>query len=345
MWNYIFVIGSYLFSIFHSLQSTSYRSKKNRDLYWFVIFALILFVTFRDGSSLNDYDGYVSLYSSVNRIVIEPAFLLIREVARSGGNIYLMFFLYALIGIGTKGIAINNITQLKFLTLCVYISNILILHDMTQMRAGVASGLFLLALPYLKDRKILKYITLISIATLFHYSAILFLFCCIFWVKKLATNKVFLWSIIPLGYLLGGTIVDPSLIPFEPLRLKLEMYQKLNESGTDGYTSLNLFNPYIIFRIILYYIILWKSSLIINKTPYFNVLIFIESIAIFVFPFLSFIPILGYRGSELLGVVEILLYPLMIYCFKPRLYGKICVIGISLLLLIVNLTYKALIKI
>ena len=343
MWNCIFVIGSYLFCIFNSLQSSVRRLNKDRHLYWFIIFALILFVTFRDGDSLNDYDGYVSLYSSVSRTVIEPAFLLIREIARCGGSIYIMFFLYALIGVGTKGIAINRITQLKFLTLCIYISNILILHDMTQMRAGVASGIFLLALPYLKDKKVLKYIVLISIAILFHYSAILFLLCCFFWVKRIATSKIFLWSIIPLGYLLGGTIVDTSLIPFEPLRLKLEMYQKLNESGTEGYTSLNIFNPYILFRIILYYIILWKSKLIEGKNQYFNVLIFIESIAIFVFPFLSFIPILGYRGSELLGIVEILLYPFMIYCFKPQLHGKICVIGISLLLLIVNLTYKSLI--
>ena len=136
---------------------------------------------------------------------------------------------------------------------------------------------------------------------------------------------------------------DISVIPIESIRLKLEMYQHLQEQSVQGFTDANLFNPYFLFRCALYYGMLWKRDTIGTYNPYFPLFIKIEGIALFLFPALSFISLLGYRGSELLGVVEIILYPLFMYAFRPRIAAKMAVIGIGTLLLAVNIIHKHLI--
>ena len=45
----------------------------------------------------------------------------------------------------------------------------------------------------------------------------------------------------------------------------------------------------------------------------------------------------------LTGCVEIILYPLLVYCFTPKIIAKGIVIFIGLLLLLVNIFYKQLI--
>ncbi len=348
MWNLFFVLGAYIYCVFIScIKSVNKTLKCSKILFCIIIFILIVCVAFRDGSTLNDYENYSSYYySDLNDgAVFEPSFYWITHISRYAGSIFVLFFIYSFLGIGLKGVAIYKLTNLRFLTLCVYISNILILQDMTQIRAGVAAGFFLISIPYLKDIRKLEYLIIILIASLFHYSALLFLICCLFWIKKIRYKRSFLWLIIPICYSLSGTALNLNLIPFEPLRLKLDMYQQLQEDGVVGFTKLNIFNPYILFRIILYYFILWKARFIIIHNQYFQTLIFIESIALSIFPLFSAIPLLGYRGSELLGVVEIILYPLLIYCFKQKIIGTIFVILISALLLTINLTYKVLIKI
>ena len=343
MVNAIFVI--LLWSI-SSIISLSSINKSTNSLKYYTVLSIIIFfvVTFRDGSSLNDYSNYIQLYIDSNRSTeVEPSFIYIKNIAHFLGGIFILFLIYAFLCVFIKVIAIYRLTNLLFLTLVIYISNIMILHDMTQIRAGVASGIFLYSIPYLARQEKIKYLVSVLIATFFHYSGILFFLPCLFWINRIRISKWFYLLIIPIGYILGGTIFDVSHFPIEHIRFKLEMYKNLQNAGVDGFTALNIFNPYIIFRIVLFYLLLWKRNIILSNNPYFSCLLFIEAIAIFVFPAFSSIALLGYRGSELLGVVEIILYPMLYYIIKPKFWGKLSVIGIGGLLLVVNLTYKHLI--
>lgn len=94
---------------------------------------------------------------------------------------------------------------------------------------------------------------------------------------------------------------------------------------------------------IIYYFIYFKYKQLENCNRYFPLLLKIYGFSLFIFPVFSFIPIVGYRLSELTGCVEIILYPLLVYCFTPKIIAKGIVIFIGLLLLLVNIFYKQLI--
>ena len=324
----------------------SFKSKKRQLISYTIISIIILiFVAFRDGNSLNDYSNYINLYNT-NRIgEVEPSFYLIRDITQHLGGIITLFFIYAFLGVSFKIIAIYKITDLLFLTLIIYISNIMILHDMTQIRAGVTSGIFLFSIPYLATQEKLKYCICCAVAIFFHSSGILLLLPTLFWFSTIRNSEKLIFLLIPIGYLLGNTVLNLNNIPIESIRIKLEMYKSLQASNSAGLKDLNIFNPYILFRIAMFYILLWKGNIIQKHNPYFKPLIFVEAIGLFIFPVFSSIAILGYRGSELIGVVEILLYPMLYYVIRPNLFGKLIVILIGALLLVVNLTYKHLIYI
>ncbi|ROT16373.1 EpsG family protein [Paramuribaculum intestinale] len=343
MSNLIFVLTAFAVVSCIAL-SESHNRKCNTRLYIFLSVLLVIFVGIRDGSSLNDYNNYIRIYNDLSRrSEMEFSYNAICDVAKYLGGVSLVFFMYAVLGMTTKLIAFERLTKLPFLTLTVYIANIMILHDMTQIRAGVASGIFLLSLQYLFEGRKMRYVMMIALAFCFHYSSLLFLLPCLYWNKHLRDGVWFYVTIIPIGYLLGSTIINPEMIPYEPLRVKIVMYRELQQSGVNGFTDLNVFNPYIVFRIALYYLLLYKSNLIEPHNKFFKLFLFIDGLAICIFPALSSIAILGYRGSELLGVVEILLYPMLYYAIKPKLYAKLSVISIAAVLLLINLTYKHLI--
>lgn len=346
MRNLIFVVALFIICYIVALCRNQRNTYINTQIYSILSILILLIVAFRDGSSLNDYINYIEIYNDSSRVGdVEPSFFLLKTITKNLGGITALFFIYSLLCVVIKVIAFYRLTKLLFLTLVVYVANIMILHDMTQIRAGVASAIFLYSIPFLKNYNYFKYILCVVIATFFHYSGLLLLFPCLYWIRFLRESQWFLLLIVPIGYVLGGTIFDISNIPIESIRIKLEMYKNLQAIGAAGLKDLNLFNPYILFRISLYYILLYKSGIISAHNDNFKCLLFIEGIALFVFPALSAIALLGYRGSELLGVVEVVLYPMLFYAIKPRLAGKLTVICIGALLLGVNLTYKHLIYI
>lgn len=343
MMNLLSTLGLFTLALIISLSRNGVKGH-NKSIYYFCFFILtFVLVAFRDGDSLNDYNNYVDLYNSNSRNgEVEYSFYVIRNISRKLGDFRILFFIYALFCVGIKFMSFYRLTNLLFLTLVVYISNIMLLHDMTQIRAGVASGIFLFSIPYLERQEKVKYLLCVLAATFFHNSGLLFFLPCLYWVKAFR-NKIMLLTIIPLGYVLGGTIFDVSNFPIEAIRIKLQIYVNLQASQSAGLKDLNIFNPYILFRICLYYLLLWKQSIIAQNNKYFNCLIFIEAIALFIFPAFSSIAILGYRGSELLGIVEVVLYPMLYYAIKPKIVAKFSVVSIATALLIVNLTYKHLI--
>ncbi len=323
------------------------RTRQFTFLYALVGVFMVLIAGLRDGNTVGDYKVYLEMFHSPEAFpTIEPSFGLICNLTKA---LYpapiLMFLVYAGIGVSCKMYAINRLTPLLFLSLVIYISNQFILYDMIQIRAGAASGLFLLAIKPLADRKRLLYIGLVLLASFFHYSALLLLPLCVLNDKQITVKgRYFWWCIIPIGYLLSFISTDIiSYIPIENIRTKLELYRQLQEQGEDGYAVANLFSPYFLFRCILYYYMLWKYDQISLHNRYFPLLIKIEGIALFLFPTLSFIPLLGYRASELLSLVEIVLYPQVIYTFRPSWMAKVVAIGIGLIFLMVNLFYRHLI--
>src|SRR3954469_5473248 len=167
--------------------SPSYKGYQ-KFLLFIVAFILILVAGLRTPGVDSDSINYLTNFSTFGQpssyftdyegnSFFEPAYYLIPSIINGFFHLdYVwVFLIFALLGIGLKVIAITRLTDFALLSILVYYCNFFILHDMTQIRAGVASGLILLSIPEIQKRNLLTFLLIIAIGTLFHYSMIIFL--------------------------------------------------------------------------------------------------------------------------------------------------------------------------
>ena len=317
----------------------------NKILFLITLLTLILFAAFRDGKSVNDYELYVGAWhwASYEKTTIEASFIFIRDILKDGLKLdYLsIFIIYAVLGVVTKLFAIKKIANNFYLAVLIYLSHFFILHELTQMRAGVAAGFILLAIAPLYNRNFKQFLLLTSIAIVFHYSAALML---PLWFVRSNKNTKFLYYLVPIGivvYAAGFNFIQKIPIPY--FQTKLDAYQELTEDKVEGYAKINVFNAFYLLRVLIFYFFMIYRKKIADYSNYFYLLLRIEGISLFALPTLAIIPAIAYRVHEFLGIVEILLYPLIIYAFRIRIIGYLVVIIIALLMFCVNIFYNKLI--
>jgi hypothetical protein len=313
----------------------------------FICLGVILFViaAFR-GNIDHDYNGYIGLYNKaalLNTLRIEPTFLMISFfIKHIFNNVLFLFITYALLGVYLKFYAIKNLTEFWFLAVLIYFSNFYILHEMTQIRVGIASAFILLSMKPLLERNLKLFLLLITISFLFHYSAILAL--PLYFLNGNKLNITFFALLIPAVYLLYFLhfrityLID--LIPIPEVNIKFHQYKYL--SGLHNAQKSNLFSYLQMSRCLLAYIFLWKWKLLQENNEYSVLLLKVYIIAISILVLLSDIPALGSRASELLMPVEIILIPCLMYVFKPKLLGILVIMLIGLMFLSLDLFYSKL---
>lgn len=308
-------------------------------LYSLVGFSLMIAAAFRKGWA--DYDVYIEYFQHINKgydVPVEISYGLISKfVYIVSDDVILLFIIYAFLGVTLKLIAISKLSKLWFLSLIFYISYYYIVQDLIQIRAAVATGFVLLSIKPLYDRKFLPFFLFFLCAFFFHYSAIVIL--PLWFLSKKKGKSIFLASLIPLSYVfffLGLNFIL-NLVPIPAIQEKILLYKSLQELGE--HNTINVFNIKFLLKVILFYIFLWKADTLVGYNKYIYLLIKIYGISLFVFPALAFLPILSYRMNEIYGIVEIILFPLLIYTANPRFLSKIIVIllGFSFYLMYLNL--------
>jgi hypothetical protein len=167
---------------------------------FFILCGILLMViaAFRgDGDS--DYSGYIEMFNRQDFFVVEPTFTLISYIVRTflGGNVIYLFIIYAILGVTIKLFAIKQLSELWFLSVVIYVSNFFILHEMTQIRAGVASAFLLLCVKPIYERNGKMFLLFTTIACLFHYSAIIIL---PLWFLTTNPKKTWLLLSVPISY-------------------------------------------------------------------------------------------------------------------------------------------------
>jgi len=323
----------------------------NRDLSskQYIIFTiiLILIVGLRGVGVDNDYSTYESsIYNNLS--IGEPTFLLITFIIRTLGlPNYTLFLVYAAIGISLKMRIIYKYSYLPIISFIIYLSNIIMLQDINQIRAGVATALFLTSIPYLVQNKKKIFTYIILLATLFHFSSFLLLVLLFIDATPLSKNKYIFWGILPLlGYIFyfAFNFINVEHIPIAPVREKLIMYKTLQEMGSEGFSNINLFNPYFVFKLLIYYLLFHFYVSLRHKDERITLYLKIFAISLCIFPTLGAItPILGYRSSDLFGSIEILLFPYLFILFKGKRIKGLCTACYFILLFSINLFYKHLI--
>lgn len=305
---------------------------------------LILNASFRPADVAKDYSVYLQYWRLKFLEDVEISFIQIRNLLK---NVFelgpgSLFIVYAILGVSVKVYSIRLFTKYVFLSLLIYLSHYYILHELTQIRVGVASGFFLIGVYYLAQRNLVRFLIFTLIAGYFHYSAFLAL---PLWLLYNDERKIKIYAmLIPLGYIIyfsgSGLIVN---IPIPYVQEKIRVYEELRDMGFEDTNKINVFNAVFLMRILIFYTLFIFRAKIEKENPYIYILLKIYAISLFTFTALSSIPAFAFRIQELFGVVEILLFPSLAFIYKDRIFGYALVILLALSVLTLDIFYGKLI--
>lgn len=296
----------------------------------FVIFitglALVFLAGFKpigiDRDSLNYINMIQTPFAVDNLYLREPAFNLIQIINNIvfENSITTFFVIFALLGVTIKLIAIIRGSLYPILSLAIYIFFYYILHDLTQIRVGVASGLFLLAINDRVNERNKKALIKTLVAVCFHYSAIMAFV--IFAINKNRINKGF-YLLLPVIGIASTLFINATVLSFviqflpDFISLKIALY--LTVQKNDMLNQINVFNFYYSTLLIIY----TSLILFIGKNTNKRDIIYIKllGLGLFFFYAMSFIPVMAFRMSEFYCIVIVILFANITDYFKqPILY-------------------------
>ena len=298
--------------------------------YLFILFFVLLFFIagFRPVGLDRDSENYARAVQSFiithnyNFITIEPSFYLIVNVSKFlfDDVVRGVFILYALLGVSLTLYAIKKNSSFPLLSLIVYSCFYFVLHGMTQIRAGVAGAIFLLAIPDIVNRNLKSFLIKTALATLFHYVAIIMLFIYLINSKH---NKQLFYLFLPfIGILCAITNVGRfflmSIINFLPefLSYKINIYLALHEMGI--FTEINVFNLYYSSLLIIYYFAIINTNKFKKEIDVLQIKIL--GWMLFTFYSFYFLPVFAFRISEFLGLVLIFILPDLISIVREKYF-------------------------
>jgi hypothetical protein len=134
------------------------QSYRNLEILFYSYFTigLIIIAGFRPLEYFRDTHVYLEMIATYDDLwMAEPTFWIINQFNQLllGGNDQIFFLIYAILGVTIKIIAINRLSSLPLLSVYLYICLYFVLHEMTQIRAGVVSALFLLAVYHIAKKE------------------------------------------------------------------------------------------------------------------------------------------------------------------------------------------------
>lgn len=312
-------------------------------IYASMVLVLVLMAGLRplgiDKDSLQYYGYYIGNFDEL----VEPTFIWISELVRfTIDDVQGVFIIYALLAIPLKCYVFTKLSDEHFLLLAVYTSNLLILHDMTQIRVGVAMAFVMLGFYCLVKGNRWHFLGLVLIATCFHVSAIATLVMVFF-----RNNELKVWHRIVLAFvpfLAFATILFNidfiTLIPFDFVQDKLAVYEELKDTGQIDVEKINIFNAAIMVKMLVYYFLLWKYEVVRPHCPYLTLLLKIFALSYVCLGVFNFMAVLATRISELFAFVEIMMVPLIIHAVVPKQAARTLIMLYAIGIFMLNVIYS-----
>lgn len=320
-------------------------TKQLKYLYAFFGITLFLISGLRGENVDRDYGSYLSAFygDNISTTIYEPTFILFSFLINKilYEKVIFLFVFYAFFGVILKLYAASRLTAFPMFTLLLYFSYFFILQDMTQIRIGSALTFFLFSIPFLYKRNWKFFILFILISGSFHFSAFVLFF--LWFLKPNIIYKkswfLFLISSILIGMFFKNHIANIfETIDFGPIQYKILAY------GDNNNAELNIFNFWILLRIFISFIILFNIEKIYLHNRYTILLLKIYILSISLFYLLSFNPVFASRLNDILGIVEIILFPTLLYLFTPKIIPKIILLFYAFCFFFLNMFYIQIIK-
>lgn len=226
---------------------------KNKSAYFFLFIAFLIIGGFRDISVGTDTENYLEIYNNINAggeaslyafSTIEPLWFALNWIcSKIFGNFQSVIFI-------SNALAMIPVflycwaQKRPFRGLLFYVLLYFWGNSLNITRQMIAIAFLLLGYHYYLQQKGLKYILLIVIATLFHYTSIL-VPCVVFFLRHLKLSTASVIVLLPVTFFLGSAIV-PGLIQHIPYIGKYSYYIMGASEGNISFTRI-LLNIYFIF--------------------------------------------------------------------------------------------------
>lgn len=322
------------------------ESHKIAILAAYVVFMIVLATTKSIAHTADALDYEELFYDNDNplmELATEPTYIqLSRLVLALGGTIVAIFFIYAVITIPAKmKILYRMTTPFIFTALVIYIPVYFEVHDMIQIRAA-AAAMFLLFCVFYTSRRQYLYATLFLIAaTLFHYSAIVYLPFLFVGNRQLGrTSRIVVAALVPFCFLMYMLKLDWfSLIP-EPLVWgKINVYKEASEKGEWQDLAPLYMNLYYLAKCALLYLCLYYYNTIVRQNTLAPILINLLATSICFLSSMATIPVIAGRISDMFGIIDCIAFTFLFYVISPRYLVRAGITLVGLYMLIYNMIF------
>ena len=333
-----------ILSVFALMDTGEKKSAHTEYIYWGAVFVMFLLAALRPIGVDNDSSAYQNLFinGAQRENEVELSFEMIGNwVYNVWKEPRMLFVIYAFLSIVIKAFPIRKITkEVCVLSLLVWVCHFYLIQELTQIRAAVAGAFFLVGVVFLLSGRRWIYVLSVLCASVFHYSAFVLLFFTFLSTKELSVTWKRILFFLPLvGYMFYLIHFDPFVsLPIPYLQDKVDLYETMRDSGMAG-DEINVFSSLYLMKLVVFYFILWKYKFIVTRRHDVSLTMKIFAVSFFCYPFFAFLPVLSFRLSEMLGIIEILMIPTLVYAFKPRIYGRIAVITYAVASIGLNLFY------
>lgn len=283
--------------------------------YSFIISTTMLLIVVYRPPEMADYNHYEEAFNmSGVPDRFEPSFELLKIISQNLDWGFLgLLALYGILSISIKMYCVYTMSNQFYLSVFAWISTSFVLMDMITIRASVACALMLLSIKYRVDNKKIWMIFALVSAVLFHYSSAILLLIIPFLSSKKTYRLLYIW-LIPICMFLQ--IVGLTVSRFIP-RLGIMALTSLYSGYSDD-SAANLFNLLSIARCLIA-IFLWLTlSKWYTKNIYALLSVKVYTIGCALFMLFGDLLRVGFRFAELFWCTDIIVYPLLSYCFLKK---------------------------
>lgn len=290
------------------------QREKNKKLYnnLFIFFqvALIIIAVTRPETTA-DTDNYIAGFKSPKLAAsrLEPMYFIILRISQFFFNpVFVGFTIYATLSVTPRFRFIKQQSVNVWASIMVYVAYCYMAQDIIAMRSSVASALILYVIKFKLDDNKKYMIATILLASLFHYSALVF-FVLLF-VDPVKEQRLLYIALLfgTYGLFFSGfdiKIIFPYLSYLTFLEYNLSDYSM---STAEVYGTLN--GPQIL-RITTCLLFWAFSSRLKDFNPYAIIYLKVFTISLCMFPLFSSIATMGYRLYEIYASAEAIGLPIM----------------------------------
>ena len=253
--------------------------------------------------------------------------------------------IYAAIAVPVKMRAMNRISADGTFgyVLLLYFANLYLLQEMTQIRAGVGTAFFLLALPEIYNRNFKRFLALIIIAGIFHKSMLIAL--PLYFLKSDTINfkywfgcVLFFLFLSVVHYDLVSIVTKVDLPVFSDRLREYIQLQKWHQ------IKMNPFNTFLMLQLVVSVLVYVYRDKIYPHFKYLYLFIKINLISILFFYVFIGVPGFAFRISDFMGIAQLFLVSMLIYVFKPKYMAQFLIVGIAFCMLLFNLFHNHLLN-